>query len=154
MGTAIATYVSTVGLRILHFGGDFIGGVNIPQNLFLLSGMSAFTFGAAKGITTQKVANAKAAGDPAPKPSAKQSSILSDLTSNDSNQLDLGDFQMLVVTLLAVVSYCMLVFHFLGSLEMRAGVTLPDLDTTILAAFGLGHGAYLTKKAVGEVGKT
>jgi len=29
---------------------------------------------------------------------------------------------------------------------------LPDVDTTILATFGLGQGAYLTKKAVGEVG--
>lgn len=153
-GIAIATYVATVGLRVVHFGGDFIGGVNIPQNLFLLSGMSTFTFAAAKGITTQKIATAKANGDPAPKPSAKQPHILSDLTSNDSNQLDLGDFQMLVVTLLAIVSYGMLIFHFLGSLEMRANVSFPDLDTTILAAFGLGHGAYLTKKAVGEVGKT
>ena len=29
---------------------------------------------------------------------------------------------------------------------------MPDVDTTILATFGLGQGAYLTKKAVGAVG--
>jgi hypothetical protein len=28
-------------------------------------------------------------------------------------------------------------------------VTLPDVDTTILSAFGLGQGAYLAKKALG-----
>jgi hypothetical protein len=76
------------------------------------------------------------------------------LTSNDSGQLDLGDIQMLVVTLIAVVSYAVLEFHDLGTLKAVAGLTLKDVDTTILSAFGLGQGAYLTKKAVGTVGNT
>ena len=61
---------------------------------------------------------------------------------------------MLIMTFLAVVTFLALVFHFLGSLEARTIVYLPDVDTTILASFGLGHGAYLTKKAVGNVGDT
>ena len=71
---------------------------------------------------------------------------------NDVGVFDFGDFQMLVVTLLAVVMYLILIFHFLGSIEFRTTVSLPDLDTTVLAAFGLGQGAYLTKKAAGNVG--
>jgi hypothetical protein len=50
--------------------------------------------------------------------------------------------------------YLVLVLHFLGSLELRATITLPDVDSTVLAVFGLGQGAYLTKKAVGNVGDT
>jgi hypothetical protein len=76
------------------------------------------------------------------------------LTHNDLGQFDLGDFQMLIMTFLAVGTFLALIFHFLGSLEARTVVNLPDVDTTILASFGLGHGAYLTKKAVGNLGDT
>jgi hypothetical protein len=31
-------------------------------------------------------------------------------------------------------------------------VTLPDVDSTVLAAFGLGQGAYLGKKLAGAAG--
>ncbi len=34
--------------------------------------------------------------------------------------------------------------------QTRRIVSLPDIDTTVLAAFGLGQGAYLTKKAFGN----
>jgi hypothetical protein len=37
--------------------------------------------------------------------------------------------------------------HFLGVLEARASVSLPDVDGTVLAMFGVGQGAYLAKKA-------
>jgi len=59
---------------------------------------------------------------------------------------------MLVVTFITVVIYLMLVFSFLHAIAYSTSVSLPDVDTTILATFGLGQGAYLTKKAVGEVG--
>jgi hypothetical protein len=91
-------------------------------------------------------------GIPNPKPYTDNPSFLFDLTHNDKNRLDIGDFQMVVVTLVAVVTYVVLVVHFLGSLEMRATISLPDVDSTILATFGLGHGVYLTKKALGNVG--
>ena len=153
-GIVVISYLATLWLRARELGGDMLGGVNIPQNLFLLSGMSALTFTAAKGITVSKIQNALAAGVANSKPSAACSSFWSDLTSNDSNQFDLGDFQMLAMTFLAVGTFLVLVFHFLGSLEARTIVYLPDVDTTILASFGLGHGAYLTKKAVGTVGNS
>ncbi len=153
-GVLIVSYLATLWLRTHKLGGEMLGGVNIPQNLLLLSGMSALTFTAAKGITVTKIQNAVAAGNLNSKPRATVASFWSDLTSNDCNQFDLGDFQMLIMTFLAVVTFLALVFHFLGSLEARTIVYLPDVDTTILASFGLGHGAYLTKKAVGNVGDT
>jgi hypothetical protein len=153
-GILVVAYLATFWLRWRAFGGDMLGGMNIPQNLFLLSGMSALTFTAAKGITVAKIQSAAAAGIVNPKPFATAARFWSDLTSNDSNQFDLGDFQMLAMTFLAVATFFVLMFHFLGSLEARAIVNLPDVDTTILASFGLGHGAYLTKKAVGTVGNS
>lgn len=188
----ITTYMAMLWLRALELGWDFWGGINIPQNLLLISGMSAVTYGAAKGITTAKVAEAKQQGNADPKNSANaEASLLGNLTQNDgaahvagppgggvavaavaapgggvavaapvpaghaakSPSIDLGDFQMLVITLLAVCVYLVLVFHFAAVLTKAGVITLPDVDTTILATFGLGHGAYLTKKAVSNVGE-
>lgn len=152
--TLVVTYLATLWLRVRVLGGNMLGGVNIPPNLLLLSGMSALTFTAAKGITVSKIQSAAANGVPGAKKPAVQSQFWSDLTHNDDGLFDLGDFQMLIMTFLAVGTFLALILHFLGSLEARTIVYLPDVDTTILASFGLGHGAYLTKKAVGNVGDT
>jgi hypothetical protein len=158
----ISTYLATLVLRIWYAGCDFVGGVNIPQNLLLLSGMSVLTFAGAKAITTSKVntEKAKADGNQDPKDTANATaSFLKDLTHNDGKpgtpaQLDFGDFKMLIITLIAVGTYLVLVFGFLGTIEAQKTIMLPDIDTTILAAFGLGHGAYLAKKAAGNVGES
>lgn len=145
----IATYLATIALRLHFFGWDFFGGVDIPARLLALSGASALTYGAAKGITTSKVQAAEAAGDVNPKP-AGVPHLLLDLVSNDLGNFDLGDFQMLVLTLLAVGMYLLTISQFLETIESVKTLSLPDVDTTILAAFGLGQGAYLAKKAAGN----
>jgi len=164
----LVTYIATICMRIWFAGCDFIGGVNIPQNLLLISGMSVLTFGGAKAITTSKVDDeqAKPDGNPDAKNSALATpNFFKDLTHNDGTpaigakpaippQLDFGDFQMLIITLVAVATYLVLVFNFLGTIETARSISLPDVDTTLLAAFGLGHGAYLTKKAAGNVGQS
>ncbi|MGA8430390.1 MAG: hypothetical protein WB729_11260 [Candidatus Sulfotelmatobacter sp.] len=72
---------------------------------------------------------------------------LADLLKDDQGNFDFGDFQMLVMTLIAVASYGIVAYHFLGALEARVSVSLPDVDGTVLAMFGVGQGAYLAKKA-------
>lgn len=163
----ISTYMATVVFRVWTGAGnlDFLAGVSIPQNLLVLSGLSALTYGGAKAITTAKAnaaMNPAAPGPGAAAPAANldpkhalqpgQERLLRDLVQNDVGGFDFGDFQMLVVTLLAVVMYLMLVYHFLSSPDPNKMVKLPDVDTTILATFGLGQGAYLAKKAAGNVG--
>jgi hypothetical protein len=158
----ITTYLATVVFRIWYAGCDFIGGVDIPKNLLLISGMSVLTFAGAKAITTAKVntERQKPNGNQDPKDSANATpNLLQNLTHNDGTsahppQLDFGDFQMLIITLIAVGTYLTLVFSFLGTIATTKTVSLPDVDTTILAVFGLGHGAYLTKKAAGNVGES
>jgi hypothetical protein len=161
-GGLVVTYMSTVGLRWWFGGPSYIGGVGLPQNLLLISGISAFTYGAAKGITTAKIEKEKdrqlAAGAPpamaelaaesAIKPPATpgQRGFVWNLVRADDGTVDVGDFQMVVVTILAVAVYLAQIFVFLGSIELLKVITIPDVDSTILATFGLGQGAYLTKK--------
>jgi hypothetical protein len=149
----IVAYAATVYLRFTEAGSDFFGGVNIPQNLLLLSGLSALTFGGAKGITTSKVDSALQAGLQNPKTFTTTPSFWN-LVQNDFGMFDIGDFQMFFITLFAIGMFLLLIFNFLGAIEMRKIVNLPDVDTTILAAFGLGQGAYLAKKAAGNPGQS
>jgi hypothetical protein len=165
-------YVALTGLRVWSAGLGFIGGIGIPQNLLILSGLSALSFVGAKSITQNRVdamvgdpARVAAAG--ASPPSATEAvtwrkiegarggarpRFPHDLLHDDEGRVDLGDFQAIVVTLLAVSVYVLTVFNFLGAIQFHRLVTLPDVDSTILGAFGLGQGAYLAKKAVGDVG--
>lgn len=185
----LTTYLSAICLRVIGPGWSFFGSVNIPQNLLVLSGVSALTYGGAKAITTAKVNAGVAAGNANPKPSATTPNFFADLVQNDGTRIrtpveavaaaiapegaavvaapavaqvldtskrtfDFGDFQMLVVTLLAVVMYLLAAYHFLGQVQFATSVSLPDVDTTVLSAFGLGQGAYLVKKAAGNVATT
>jgi hypothetical protein len=40
----------------------------------------------------------------------------------------------------------------LGNLPLQEHVSLPDVDGSLLAAFGIGQGSYLAKKAALPVG--
>ncbi|HUZ34123.1 MAG TPA: hypothetical protein VMV19_18755 [Xanthobacteraceae bacterium] len=148
-GAVATVYLATVLLRWRYLGSGFIGGVGITQNLLAMTGLSAFSFGGAKVITAQKVANA-----PMPKPVAGSPNLLTDLIQNDFGNADLGDFQMILVTIAAVVIFVTTSFYFIGTADFaKAVTTLPDIDTTLLSGFGVGQGAYLIKKAALKPGE-
>jgi hypothetical protein len=107
-----------------------------------LSGLSAATFAGAKGITVSQEETKPR------KTTAAASAFPGDLLRDDGGVVDIGDVQMLLVTLLAGVSYLTQVWDYMGHMPL-AHTALPDVDTTILAVFGLGQGAYLAKKYVG-----
>jgi hypothetical protein len=139
--TLWAVYLATLALRVNVLGWDFLGGIGISENLLALSGLSALTYGAAKAVTSQQVAN-----DASSKKVARSPKFPDDLFQNDDKDLDLGDSQMFFVTLLAVVIFLLTAFNYLEWIEYAKTVALPDVDTTLLSAFGLGQGAYLIKK--------
>jgi hypothetical protein len=153
----MTVYLATLGLRGFLLGFDYFGGIGITANLLALSGISTLTYGAAKAITVQKVApgTTTAAADPAvPAPkSGGTPNICSDLFKNDAGEFDLGDTQMFFFILLAVTTFLIMSFHFLGLLEYAQQITLQDIDTTLLSGLGLGQGAYLAKKAASDAGK-
>jgi len=143
-GIVIASYIATLLARIWHGGWAYVGGIDIPQNLLILSGISAGTFAGAKLVTANRVASG------IPKPVADAASPV-DLFSNDRGQFDLGDFQMLAWALLAAGVYLLQVVAFLKLFPLSASVSLPDVDSTLLSFFGIGQGGYLVKKGFGEV---
>jgi hypothetical protein len=150
-GTLATVYAATVILRFLWLGPDFIGGVGVTGNVMALTGLSALSFGGAKVITTQKADDPKQAAA-APVDAAKPD-LLHDLVQDASGRADLGDFQMILITLTAVAIFGLASFHFLTTLPVETATTLPDVDTTLLSGFGLGQGAYLLKKAASPLGK-
>lgn len=152
--TAMSVYLATLWFRWWNGLPPLVGGVAIPENLLLLSGISALTFAGAKGIRqgeTNARQEAAAAGrslEVQPPPAAAPR-FPADLVNNDAGQPDLGDFQMVLITLIAGVVYASQVISFLGVLDLRAQVSVPDVDATLLGIFGISHGAYLVKKYVG-----
>ncbi len=152
----ISAYVTAFVLRWTSAGG-FLGAIGTPANLLALSGLSGLTAAGAMGITANKIAN-KPPKNPDGTPKGKwtneeQPTRIEDLIQDDNQKFDLGDFQMLVMTLIAVVSYAIILYNFLGALPARATISLPDVDGTVLAMFGVGQGAYLTKKATTGIEK-
>ena len=77
---------------------------------------------------------------------------ITQLFQNDSGRADLGDTQMILITLIAIATYVATSFHQLGNLEIAQQVSLPDIDSYLLASFGIGQGAYLAKKAASPLG--
>ena len=147
-------YLATIGIRLAEGGMEFLSGVNVPVNLLWLSGISAMTFAGAKQLVASRIDSAKTVME-IKRPPVAGPSFPRDLVTDDSGRRpDLGDFQMLVVTLIAVIVYGARVFGWLGSLSLQATVDLPDVDTTLLSAFGIGQAAYLAKKFAGDAGRT
>lgn len=140
----ISAYLAIVSHRIAAAGWSYVGGVDIPPNLLILSGISVLTFTAAKAITAGKVE-----GKPDLKTAASEPKA-TDLICDDQNRPDLGDFQMVAITILAVIIYAISAVEFMENIEFRRVVTMPDVDATLLSIFGLGQAAYLGKKAAGE----
>lgn len=147
-GLVISAYIAIVSHRILAAGWSYVGGVDIPPNLLILSGISVLTFTAAKAITSGKVEKAVTEGRTEVKASADAPQA-TDLICDDFQRTDLGDFQMVAITVLAVIIYAISAVEFMEQIEFRRAVTMPDVDATLLSIFGLGQAAYLGKKAAG-----
>jgi hypothetical protein len=174
----VGAYVGTVLVRCLAWGTIPNSQVQIPVNLMLLSGMSALTFVGAKWVTTAQVQPARAAAADLVRKRALVTGAVGagvaddanraadiaergvkrpaeaprpgDLVQDDEGNVDFADFQMLVVTLIAIVAYGLRLLDFWSAVAWTPLVSLPDVDTTILALFGVGQGAYLTKKIASD----
>jgi hypothetical protein len=178
-GVLIATYLAAVVLRIIGSNWLVVGGVDIPSNLLMLSGLSAIAFAGAKVITSsnltkqpftaltktvaaprQQAHSGTAIGtavegqtQPRVSPSRRGTattiaSFPADLVNDDYGVLSLARFQIMVITFVAVAIYLARIITFFSKVPLSGTIMLPDVDTTILAAFGLGQGAYLTNKVV------
>lgn len=159
----IWSYLTYTFTRVWILGLDYVGGIEITDNLLLLSGLSALTYGGAKAITTGKTqdAQAKNAITEATAPTQPALPVKDigaapnfpmDLVTDDNQNPDFGDLQMIIVVLLAVCVYVTHVVAGLGYIPIAPTMTLPDVDSTLLGVFGIGQGAYLIKKFAGSPG--
>jgi hypothetical protein len=143
----IAGYLATVVLRWWASQWTMVAGIGIPADLVVISGMSAFTFVGAKTVTTNKIAQSPTFAATKAR-SANVARLPNDLVNNDQGIPDLGDTQMILITLIAVGTYLAVLFSWWSVLTLSAHVDLPNIDRTLVAVFGLGQGAYLVKKQV------
>ncbi|WP_146009621.1 hypothetical protein [Deinococcus planocerae] len=140
----IAAFLTTVILRVAYGGLSYATGVSIPENLLMLTGLSALVFVGARALTeaqTHRDPASKAEQDP-------RSAGVADLFHDDAGKFELSDFQMMVVTLIAVLAYALALLGWLDEVRFAAHTTLPDASGTILALFGVGQGAYLGRKFI------
>jgi hypothetical protein len=160
-GTAMTIYLATLVSRLIESNWDLVGGIAIPANVLAMTALSGLTFAGAKMIAVSKNGGnlpAAAPGSVAPAaPGAQKQKVTApdwrtDLFTNDQGELDFGDFQMILIVWLSVVIYVVSAYLALGNLPLQAHVSLPDVDGSLLAAFGIGQGSYLAKKAAVPVG--
>jgi hypothetical protein len=201
----ITTYLATVFFRWTHAG--LVGGVSIPTNLFLISGLSVLTFAGAKAMKQNQMGNLEADSQKATRNASlammattaatedtqtvqgyarlcapqirlnamtqdaaaeaqnvaeEKKKVLSklkaagtprfwyDLTHDDNDTPSLSKFQLMVVIMIAVGIYLFQAWEFLATVPVQAKISLPDVDTALLTAFGLGQGAYLGVKFAGD----
>lgn len=172
-GVMMSCYLAALLLRLYGSIGNagcttwLVGGIDIPGQVAAMSGLSALTFAGAKAVTVQIDAAAKDAnlrnapqirqGSAERRPEKTEAARprLADLFLNDQGQFDIGDFQMLFIAITAAVIYVVSTFAFLGGPDLmnQPTTSLPPVDTSLLAAFGIGQGAYLAKKAASPPGQ-
>jgi hypothetical protein len=148
---AATMYLAMLVLRLIELGGVYLDGISLTANVMALTGVSALTFGGAKIVTAQKVQGAAALASTM-KPQGTPS-LMTDLFQNDNGDVDIGDFQMILVVGTAVLVFGASCFISMAVLPYQMHVSLPDVDSSLLAGFGIGQGAYLVKKAALPLGK-
>jgi hypothetical protein len=145
----LTVYVAAIAIRWIDAGPGAAGGIGIPMSLLALSGMSTLTFAGAKQITMSRIV--RSGDDRAKAPPLSGPRFPRDLVNDDSgHRPDIGDTQMVVVTLLAVAMYIVRATDWLGTLPSTTAASMPDVDGTLLGALGIGQGAYLAKKYAGD----
>lgn len=138
----LVALTATQVFRVALGGFPLAGWIGIPAGLLALSGLSALTFVGAAIITDQNVKTASVV-----KPDADHPSFPHDLFHNDQGKFDLGDFQSAFISVLASLSYLVILLGYLGSLSLKRDA-LPDVESTILTIFGIAQGTYLVKKGL------
>ena len=116
----------------------------VPNNLIITMGISITTMAAAKGITVNYLNNKKITQNSAT--NANTQGILA-LFNDDDGLPDLSKIQMLAWTVIAIAVYLFQLNYQIKN-SAASSLSLPDIDTTLMALMGLGQAGYLGKKIV------
>jgi hypothetical protein len=146
-------YIAVSSLRWMFAGPASVGGLDVPTNVLVISGASVAGFAGAKQIVASQVARTKGFLVSAKTLPPFGSRFPRDLVTDDTGQRpDLGDIQMLLITLIAAGMYVVQLAGWLQALPLAAHATLPDIGGIAAGLFGAGQAAYLGKKLAGDTG--
>lgn len=143
----VILFGATVLLRTWAGGIAYAAGIMVPAKLLALMGISASTFAGARAVRhVKETREAKKRAPEDPGPPRKSASFPRDLVQEGDAPPDLGNIQLVIVTLIVLSIYVVRVFAWLAQVELSCTISLPDVDTTLLGATGVGYGVYLAKK--------
>jgi len=160
-----ANVMALTGMSALTFGAAKVVTAQKAESAIAANAQGAAAVAVGAGMSAQDVVTAatvaatKAAtigvgpGGAIGKPPTPEPDIFTDLFQNDHGEVDIGDFQMIFVALTAVLIFGLACFNAMAVLPYQMHVSLPDVDSSLLAGFGIGQGAYLVKKAALPLGK-
>jgi hypothetical protein len=134
----ILTYTALYTVKLIHRQFDPI--TYLPQNLLIAIGMSVISASAAKAITVSYINTGRISKVPV----ASGKGQFGDIFQDDSGVPDLSKLQMIAWTFISIVTYLVVVGQHIANADPR----IPDIDSSLMALMGLGHAAYLGKKAV------
>jgi hypothetical protein len=135
--------------------------IDIPGNLLTLAGLSYATYIGAGAITQNQLEKSykdqtkitPPAGERLKKSTLNNGSA-GDLVNNDENKTDLGKFQLIAWTLIAVFLFLIGMHQhlndFFAARNGSAVFSFPDIDPNLLALVGLGQGTYLANKVLND----
>ena len=147
---ADAANSSTAAVANLDAGDPAVAGATLSATTAVQVATVAATSAA---LLANKAANTPAAKDMPAATAGTVKARLLDLFKNGEGETDLGDFQMILISVVAAGIFAVSSIHVMLLLDIARDILLPDVDSALLAIFGLGQGAYLVKKAVLPAGK-
>lgn len=138
-GVVLFSYVAVYSVKLLHPSAGIEPIASLPENVLIALGMSVVSASAAKAITVSYVSTNRIA-----KSNNASGGSFGDIFQDDSGVPDLSKLQMIAWTFIALATYLIAVAHNISASKAE----LPDIDKSLMALMGLGHTAYLAKKAV------
>ena len=135
----VFSYAALYTLKLSLPGSRFEALPSLPENVLIALGISVLSASAAKAITVSYINTNKIS-----KPPLSSGARFGQLFQDDSGKPDLSKLQVIAWTFIALATYLIAVGHNLAS----QNPALPDIDKSLMALMGLGHGAYLATKAV------
>ena len=134
----ILTYTALYTVKLtLH---EFDPITDLPQNVLIAIGMSVISASTAKAITVSYINTGRISKASV----APGKGRFGDIFQDDSGVPDLSKLQMIAWTFISIATYLVVVAQHIAKGDPR----IPDIDSSLMALMGLGHAAYLGKKAV------
>jgi hypothetical protein len=140
------TLALAYALLVIAFHDAVFPPGNLDPRYLLLLGFPAGAAVGAKAITTGQMASGTVVKNPPAYEKKTLPKALSDIVSNDQGDLDLGDTQYFLFTLVTLTAF------FIGF--FRSPTTLPALPDTLVGLSSASAAAYVAKKATSSAPMT